>query len=1030
MRLIPLLATFLLCAIAPPAVRAGLDPMAEPRFVTAANTAAIVDGTVSALAQDERGLIWAGTSTGLVRYDGYRAEAYPLIEGGMPVHRFVRTLLPDQGGVLWVGSDGGGLARFDTLTETWTHYRSDPANPDAIAAGSIERLARGHDGSLWIGLVVGLDHFDPASGRFRHHRVADGTGLPDDHINTVLVDRAGDLWVGTWRGLARLPAGGKRFEPVGGVELAGAAVNVLAQAPNGRVWAGLRDGRLVELDPASGATRLFDAPAGGRTSPVLSLCVVVDELWVGRAAGVEVRGLDGHLLTVLNRGQKQPWALGGTNFGSLLLDRAGTLWIGSYGNGLQRYEPGSRALWVRRQDEDPASPLADTDIRSVLQLRHGSKSGEIWLGTLEHGIAIVDRQLRSIAAILPDARFQGMVVALAEAPDGGVWAGTGTGTLYRFDEERRLTGTLTGRLPPIRRLATGRDGTLWIGTLDGLHKLAPGGREAERVPRQAGGPVGKVNAMVEDGDGQLWVGAETGLFRLVGAGLQLADVDTGLPPATTVLGLLFDARKRLWVDTTTGLYLRTAPDRFALQGSAEGFSGRGFGANLLADDKGRLWTHRGMFDPVDRVFTEFGKSDGVDIGIGWFRAYGQLDDGRMLFGGSTGLLVAEPERFRRWDFKPPIVATELRIDGRPAPLGALAPGGNGLRLTPGQRAFSVRFAALDYSAPTQNRYRYRLLGYDDDWVDADAALRVASYANLTPGQYTLEVQGSNRLGDWNDAVLNVAVEVLPSWWQTWWARMGGALLAILAIWGLVRWRTQALEGRRALLEQKVQQRTAELQALTEALKESSLSDPLTCLHNRRYLTQHIEADIAVALRRQADDAAAEHGDLTFLLIDVDHFKQVNDQYGHSAGDAVLVQMSERLREASRESDHLVRWGGEEFLVVARDSSRTHAAELAERIRHAVADQPFLLPDGQKLTRTCSIGFACFPLSVAQPQALDWSALVDVADSALYEAKRSGRNRWVGVIGADAQLGADTLRRLLSRPPTEWLTSAALRVIRG
>jgi len=1009
-----LLALLLLCGLAPPAARAGLDPMAEPRFVTASGTAAIVDGTVGALAQDERGLIWVGTSTGLVRYDGYQAQAYLLTENGAPVHRFVRTLLPGPGGVLWVGSDGGGLARFDTLTETWTHYRPDPARADAIGSGSVERLAAARDGGLWVGLINGLDHFDPASGRFTHHRAADGTGLPDDHVNTVLVDRAGDLWVGTWGGLVRLPVGGELFESVGGAELAG-AVNVLAQAPDGRLWVGLRDGRLVELDPVTRARRVFDAPDAEHGSPVLSLCFVGDELWVGRATGVELRRLDGSLLMTLGRSHKQPWALDGTHFAALLLDRAGTLWVGSYGNGLQRYEPGDGALWVRRQDEDPASPLADTDVRSVLQLQNG----EIWLGTLGRGIAVLDRQLRSIAALTPDARFQGMVVALAQAPGGEVWAGTGTGTLYRFDAQRRLAATLAGRLPPVRRLMAGRDGTLWIGTLGGLRRLAPGAGEAVHVARQGGGLVGKVNALVEEGD-QLWVGTESGLFRLADDGLlQPVAAGAGLPAGAAgaaVLGLLLDARGRLWADTSTGLFLRTATGRFELQGAAEGFGGRGFGANLLADTQGRLWTHRGMFDPANGVFTEFGKSDGVDIGIGWFRAYAQLDDGRMLFGGSTGLLVAEPERFRRWSFRPPVVATELRIDGRPAPLGG------GLRLAPGQRAFSVRFTALDYSAPAHNRYRHRLLGYDEDWLDTDAALRVASYANLAPGRYTLEVQGSNRLGDWSETTLRVPVDVLPAWWQTWWSHAGGVLLAVLAVWGLVHWRTRALERRRALLEARVRERTAELQALTEALKESSLSDPLTGLHNRRYLTQHIEADVALARRRR--------GDLGFLLIDVDHFKQVNDVHGHSAGDAVLVQMSERLREASRGSDHVVRWGGEEFLVVAREGSRAHVAELAERIRRAVADRPFLLPDGQQLAKTCSVGFACFPLSAAQPKALDWSAVVDVADGALYEAKRSGRNRWVGITGADAALDAAALQALLAQPPAQWLASHSLTVLRS
>jgi diguanylate cyclase (GGDEF)-like protein len=132
------------------------------------------------------------------------------------------------------------------------------------------------------------------------------------------------------------------------------------------------------------------------------------------------------------------------------------------------------------------------------------------------------------------------------------------------------------------------------------------------------------------------------------------------------------------------------------------------------------------------------------------------------------------------------------------------------------------------------------------------------------------------------------------------------------------------------------------------------------------------------------------------MVDLDHFKDVNDRHGHAAGDAVLVQMQERLREVFRESDYLVRWGGEEFLVLARATRRDEAKVVAERIRRAVADREFLLPDGERLHKTCSIGFACFPFLPAAPRLLSWSEVVELADQALYLAKHGGRNAWAAI----------------------------------
>ena len=132
------------------------------------------------------------------------------------------------------------------------------------------------------------------------------------------------------------------------------------------------------------------------------------------------------------------------------------------------------------------------------------------------------------------------------------------------------------------------------------------------------------------------------------------------------------------------------------------------------------------------------------------------------------------------------------------------------------------------------------------------------------------------------------------------------------------------------------------------------------------------------------------------MVDLDHFKEVNDRHGHAAGDAVLVQMQERLREVFRESDYLIRWGGEEFLVLARATHRDDAKVVAERIRRAVADRDFILSDGTQLTKTCSIGFACFPFVPAEPRLLSWSEVVELADQGLYLVKRSGRNAWAAV----------------------------------
>jgi diguanylate cyclase (GGDEF)-like protein len=219
----------------------------------------------------------------------------------------------------------------------------------------------------------------------------------------------------------------------------------------------------------------------------------------------------------------------------------------------------------------------------------------------------------------------------------------------------------------------------------------------------------------------------------------------------------------------------------------------------------------------------------------------------------------------------------------------------------------------------------------------------------------------------------------------------------------------------AAAQAQLLEKNLELERAYKALEDVSLTDQLTGLRNRRFFLQHVESDVALSLRGYDGLAAGEEAsgrDLVFYMVDLDHFKEVNDRYGHAAGDSVLVQMKDRLREVFRESDYLVRWGGEEFLVLARATDRNGAHVVAERIRQAVCSRGFLLPDGTQLARTCSIGFACYPFLPSQPRLMSWSQVVELADVGLYISKHSGRDAWTALQPTDAAQPEQLFPRLV------------------
>ena len=216
----------------------------------------------------------------------------------------------------------------------------------------------------------------------------------------------------------------------------------------------------------------------------------------------------------------------------------------------------------------------------------------------------------------------------------------------------------------------------------------------------------------------------------------------------------------------------------------------------------------------------------------------------------------------------------------------------------------------------------------------------------------------------------------------------------------------------AAAQAQLLEKNLELERAYKALEEVSLTDQLTGLRNRRFFLQHVESDVALSLRGYDGGEPGTDSDLVFYMVDLDHFKEVNDRHGHAAGDSVLVQMKDRLREVFRESDYLVRWGGEEFLVLARATDRSGAHVVAERIRHAVSSRDFVLPDGTPLARTCSIGFACYPFTPSHPRLMSWSQVVELADVGLYISKHSGRDAWTAVHATAAAQPAELFARLV------------------
>jgi diguanylate cyclase (GGDEF)-like protein len=312
--------------------------------------------------------------------------------------------------------------------------------------------------------------------------------------------------------------------------------------------------------------------------------------------------------------------------------------------------------------------------------------------------------------------------------------------------------------------------------------------------------------------------------------------------------------------------------------------------------------------------------------------------------------------------------------------------------------------------------RYRLQGLQTEFTDTN--VQAAHYSSLPPGNYTFQVTcDSPQLGQSISGADSFTVAA--PWWQRWLAEIAGTVGLVLLLWGIL-WKRYRDRRENERLEKAVAERSVELAQANRELQEVSLSDPLTGLRNRRFFQSMIPADASQALRayRGSEVYGRDHRDLIFFMLDIDHFKEVNDEHGHDAGDRVLVQVAQRLNRVVRESDFLIRWGGEEFLVVFRAAERSEGELLASRILQAVNGVEFDLGNGRRLKRSCSLGWAAFPWLPRAFSNLSVDEVLRLADRGLYLAKEQGRNQAVGMVpttNSPTAFGPTAESNLLTRP---------------
>jgi diguanylate cyclase (GGDEF)-like protein len=977
-------------------------------FRTYGEEEGLSDLSVECVIQDRVGFLWAGTDVGLFRFDGRRFVKYDA-EQGIPRTR-IYQIYESPGGVLYVGT-GSGLAR-----RTGDRFNVIGAQSGlGLFAISHQGIAADAHGNVFVGTDRGL--FVGQADRF--HQDRDAGGDSDTPVSAVHVDAKGVLYFARG-GLLYSRRPGARAEEIGrtrGLPVE-ETVDEVQTDPEGRLWVRTLK-HLYVL--ARGAPRFERHDEGLPESSEVGRLAFDGE---GRLLVPTVHGVayeENGAWRVIGRRE----GLAADTALAAVVDDEGSLWIGLLGGGLtQRLGHGEFTNWT------PLDGISHEVLWAIARQRprDGAGAGPLWAGT-EQGLNRIDSSGAIRIFTENDGLGGNTVNALEAGKDGSVWVGSWPGGVTRIAPDGKLRRYDAEDAPPdqfrVAAIHERADGDIWIGAANGLYRL-PAGSNAARLERVAVGkekPDG-VRGFAEDPRGVLWAVSKQGLLRLTGdAPRKFTHLD-GLRQ-DFLSSIAFAADGSLVVAYREPI----GAEKIVLDGdrltARPITTANGLVSNKVVlvggDAAGRLWMGTGSGGDVfardwSRV-RSFGKLDGLiseDLDQNAFLAE---PDGTVWLGSSRGLIRYREAASPAPRPDPTIVITEVRTGNRRLdPTRAAV-------LEPGERDFSASWAGLTFLEPRKVRFRYRMLGLGDQYTETD--LTEARFPALPTGHYTFEVVCVSATGQVSTRPAEVSLRVLAAWWERWWARAIWGLLAAGAVAMVVRWRTRHLEADRSRLEEAVAARSAELAAANRELREASYTDSLTGVRNRRFFSTVIDEDVSRTLRVHATppQRRPRNCDLIFYIVDIDHFKDINDEYGHDRGDQVLAEVARRLTQVVRDSDRLIRWGGEEFLLISRDADRTRGEVLAERIMASVGSEPFSLErggaGGPSVRRTCSVGWAPFPWFPDAPRTLGFTDVLKLADRGMYLAKQAGRNRSVGVVPngahADAVLpSGDWLERPLTQ----------------
>ncbi|MFY0626589.1 MAG: hypothetical protein JXR07_09850 [Reichenbachiella sp.] len=822
------------------------------------------NNTVSCSFLDSKGYLWIGTNDGLNRYNGNDFTIFnndPHNFTSISGHR-IMDIVEDQDQRIWVAVRGSGISVYDYESATFTNYQHN-SDSSSLSHNSTSRIYIDSLNRIFIGTTEGgLNFYNELSNSFIHLNDTNSERGRNENIFDIAKYSEDTIMITNDTGFIRLMnvntfeskviqyepnyvKNGMRWKPV-------------LRASNGNILIGGSKGLYILNKDGSEIKHFTNTPNKNQLMSDYVTTLLESEngiIWVGTNGG-GVNLFD-------TKTEKFEYILSGSHHGlsangvyDIYEDKNGTIWVGTYNGGLNSYSSKRTKFLNFRKIPGDSKSLSHSSVMSFLETR----DGKIWIGTDGGGMNLFNKDEGTFTHYMFDPlnlnSISGNVVkTLYEDQSSNIWIGTYANGLNVFDRRSKKVRRYKHK-PYVDNSLNHNDvwflyedkmGNFWIGLNGGgLELFDPKTNSFTHHEFDADNDKtisnNYVRSILDDSENLLWVGTSRGLCIFDRATRQFkryefSSVDDHALPNWGIRTVFEDSKNNVWIGTEDGLarynrikdnfdnfYINKESSNTAISDIREG-----------EDDDLWISTNKGLFkfNPTTLESLRFDKGDGL-AGIDFY--YGaslKSKDGFLFFGGHEGFSVFKPETIQLSTDEPVTVITRVKLFDKEVHRSKTYNGHmifdqdlseeNQLTFLYEQNAFSIEFSALDFLGPNRINYSYQLVGFDKEAIVVPASVRKASYTNLDPGTYQLQIKSTNFDGIWSDKVRKMEITILSPWWMTNWFRVTAFSTLVLILWIMYKVRVSSLSAQRKLLKNKVHERTEEIRVQFEELMEKNVT---------------------------------------------------------------------------------------------------------------------------------------------------------------------------------------------------------------